>query len=194
MRTATRNNTTAFPAPELDTSITYLVTLVSLEQRDNVDAAPRYTPEGKEINPARVYWKFQLTDIDSGRTITVPDSDQPFYVIGSSSDSTYLDTTGAFTARARQWMHALSGRTLSNDESDAMLSVSEDDPNENHALPYCLIGSAAYAELSTFDRADGSTGYGIANLTRVVKPGANGRKGRTTTVKSDTEQLEDLPF
>jgi len=185
MKAPAKQGQNSFPAPDLDLGETYVATLSRIEQRDNVDAAPRYTNEGKQVSPVRVLWFFSIAPID-GETILQPDKSEPFLVVASTSDSTSWDPTGAMTSRARTYIHALAGKVLTDEQVSDLLYVDpEYDDNPDHALPYGLLGKSAYLTLSSFVRQNGDTGYGVQSLERIVK-------GRKPTQPEPEE--EDLPF
>ena len=187
MKAPSKQGQNSFPTPDLDLGETYVATLSRIEQRDNVDAAPRYTAEGKQVSNVRVLWFFSIAPID-GETILTPGKSEPFLVVASTSDSTSWDPTGAMTSRARTYMHALSGKVLTDEQAEALLYVDpEYDENPDHALPYGLVGKSAYATLSSFTRQNGDPGFGLQTLERIVK-------GRKPAAQAEPEEEEDLPF
>ena len=185
----TPNKQNSFPVPDLDLGETYIATLTRIEQRDNVDAAPRYTNTGRQVSNVKVLWFFSLATLENPQEeILDPGKGTPFLVVASTSDSTSWDPTGAMTSRARNYIHALSGKVLTDAQVEDMLYVdAEHDANPDHALPYGLLGKTAYATLSSFTRQNGDPGFGIQTLERIVK-------GRKAPPETEPEDDEEPPF
>ena len=180
---------------DLDNS-EFIVTLESLEERDNVDAPARYNQDGSLADPAKIIWKFGLHDMD-GEPLFIQNGSEtpmPIYVWMSTSTSGYYDPKDIMTSRARRNVHALIGRILSEEEFEGLLTISEDD--EKHELPYALVGESAVATLNAYKRNDGSLGVGIASIRKYIPPKAPGKAKKATGPSASTPgtSSEDIPF
>jgi hypothetical protein len=182
------------PADSLNIDKPYVLVLDAIEQRDNIDAPKRYTPQGKEVNPARIIWKFTVHDSATNDPIEGDDG-TPVHLWASTSDSAYLDPQGTMTARARKFMHALSGRTLTDEQAMALLTTTEDDP---HPLPHELVGSAAVGTLNHWTDSMGAQRVGIADLSVYIPKSRERRQKSQGAVVAAPAQsdddLKDLPF
>ena len=176
------------PVAHMDLENTeFIVVLEGLEERDNVDAPPRYRPDGTQVDPAQIIWKFQLFDMD--RNALTFNENLPIYVWQSTSTSGFYDPNGRMTSRARLNVHALLGHSVTDAEFDMMLTNKEDD--EEHYLPYILLGESAVATLNTYQRRDGAVGVGIQSIRKYIAPKATQKAKKATATSDSTSGTSD---
>jgi len=174
--------------PKLDFDREYIAKLVDLEKRENADDV-RYDDNGNQVDPSRVIWKLELTDPTTGEVILRRGKGGemvPFEVWAWTSTSTYFDPNGTMTSRGRQYMHALIGKRLSDEEVTELITGEDGNPD----LPFALCGKKALVELRKYT-SNGRERIGITEMRRLPPPPTSQTKQQRLT---ETPDDDDLPF
>jgi len=155
--------------PLFDANRDYICQLFAVDEIEpDPNAAPRYTADGKEVKPANIRWSFAMWDFDS-----VLEDKQPEQILRNdgldavmrsmTSESTFYDPTGRLrNGRAREIMHGLAGRILTDDEVEKYLDTES-------GLPEDMLGDYAIAEMTSYRDRNNQERVGLGRL-RALKP------------------------
>jgi hypothetical protein len=174
------NESTSLELPELDEDETYIGTLLEIEERESTYTGkskrpPRYTAEGKLVPESAIVWKFGLASPDGGKVTS--DDGSPFELWSWSSTSTKLATKSTPLARAREYMHALAGRELSDDDVVDLLQ------EYDSGLPETLIGNKVSINVRYVPQTEGKNARYQIDRIRPYRS----RKARTAPLPADDE-------
>jgi hypothetical protein len=175
--------------PELDEDDTYTGTLLEIEERESTYTGkskrpPRYTADGKIVPETTIVWKFGLASSDG--TKVTRDDGAPFELWSFSSTSTKLATRSTPLARAREYMHALSGRELSDDDVVDMLQ------EYDSGLPEGLVGNKVTLNVK-YEQKEGKNPRYVIDRIRPFKKKARPAPAPTPPPADDDQYEEDEP-
>jgi len=155
-----------------DSDTDYVVQLFAIDEvAPDPDAPKRYTDDGREVKPANIRWSFAAwyydsvldSDFDGNPEEVLLNNGLTAVLRSMTSESTFFDPTGRLrNGRARELMHGLTGRVLTNEEVDQLLETES-------GLPEDLLGDYAIAEMTSYRDRNNQERVGLGRL-RGLKP------------------------
>lgn len=155
--------------PLFEANTDYVAQLFAIDEIEpDPDAPKRYNADGKEMRPSNIRWSFAMWDAEACLSDRVAEqilrNDGLDAVMRTmTSESTFFDPTGRLrNGRARELMHALCGKVLSDAEVETLLETET-------GLPTDLLGDYAIAEMVEYRDRNNAVRVGLGRL-RALKP------------------------